>query len=189
MPYGSKADVWSLGCILYEISALKTPFDASTFSGLVIKITRGEFEPLSSSYSADLRGLVSKLLAVDPDDRPDINQVLKYKFLKPYIELVYKEFEINRRDRCKARVEEAKAAIQKMGLEKPDEGIEAHGESIGELIEAKKQALESKLGPEKLLLLYTSMKHSEVSQHEMTSDLKAEIEEILSLESFYYTNN
>ena len=38
-PYGYKSDVWSLGCILYELCTLKHAFNSSNLLGLVNKIT------------------------------------------------------------------------------------------------------------------------------------------------------
>merc|ERR1719436_797336 len=40
-PYSFASDIWALGCILYELVALRVPFDAQSLQALVQKITRG----------------------------------------------------------------------------------------------------------------------------------------------------
>lgn len=38
-PYGEKADVWALGCILYQMCMLKPPFYSDNMLSLVTKVS------------------------------------------------------------------------------------------------------------------------------------------------------
>ncbi|XP_065531910.1 serine/threonine-protein kinase Nek5 [Lathamus discolor] len=84
-PYNNKTDIWSLGCVLYELCALKHPFEGNSLHQLVLKICRGRFHPVSLNYSYDLRILISQLFKVSPRDRPSINSILRKPFLRKLV--------------------------------------------------------------------------------------------------------
>ncbi|XP_032856143.2 serine/threonine-protein kinase Nek5 isoform X2 [Tyto alba] len=84
-PYNNKTDIWSLGCVLYELCALKHPFEGNSLHQLVLKICRGHFHPVSPNYSYDLRLLISQLFKVSPRDRPSINSILRKPFLQKLV--------------------------------------------------------------------------------------------------------
>ena len=43
-PYDFKSDIWSLGCITYEMAALRPPFKAQNQLALALKIKEGQYE-------------------------------------------------------------------------------------------------------------------------------------------------
>lgn len=81
-PYNNKSDVWSLGCVLYELTTLKHAFEAGNMKLLIMKISRGSYNPPPPRYSADLRLLIASTLKRSPGDRPSINAILKKPLLQ-----------------------------------------------------------------------------------------------------------
>lgn len=80
-PYNSKTDIWSLGCILYELCALKKPYKASNINQLIVAIFNGSYEPLTKRYTENLRELVSDMLQQDPSKRPSAQMILQRPFI------------------------------------------------------------------------------------------------------------
>ncbi|KAG7667659.1 hypothetical protein Ndes2526B_g01957 [Nannochloris sp. 'desiccata'] len=83
-PYNKKSDVWAAGCVLYELCALKRPFQANSVSAVCVKILTGNAPPLPAACSANLVKLVELLLTKDPRKRPKINTVLEIPFVQKY---------------------------------------------------------------------------------------------------------
>lgn len=80
-PYNQKSDIWSLGCILYEMVTLRHAFDANSMKGLVLKILRGNYPQIPNTYSNDLKELISDMLIKDPVKRPSMRKILEKEFL------------------------------------------------------------------------------------------------------------
>ncbi|XP_039329254.1 serine/threonine-protein kinase Nek5 isoform X2 [Saimiri boliviensis] len=97
-PYNNKTDIWSLGCVLYELCTLKHPFEGSNLQQLVLKICQAHFAPISPRFSRGLHSLISQLFKISPQDRPSINSILKRPFLENLIpryltpEVIQEEF-------------------------------------------------------------------------------------------------
>ncbi|XP_073651232.1 serine/threonine-protein kinase Nek3 isoform X4 [Tursiops truncatus] len=76
MPYNNKSDIWSLGCILYELCTLKHPFQANSWKSLILKICQGSMSPLPSHYSYELQHLIKQMFKKNPSYRPSATTLL-----------------------------------------------------------------------------------------------------------------
>ena len=103
--YDMKSDIWSLGCVLYELAMLRSPFkeEGLKMFQLFEKIVRCDYKQLpavgenvstssdadakeetsdtsktSRGFSEDLRYLTSCMICREPGHRPDIWQTLRY---------------------------------------------------------------------------------------------------------------
>lgn len=69
-PYDSKCDIWSLGCVVYEMASLNPPFRASNLKQLFTKIQKGIYPNIPPFYSEDLKYIISQCLKVNSTQRP-----------------------------------------------------------------------------------------------------------------------
>jgi NIMA (never in mitosis gene a)-related kinase len=80
--YEHKSDIWSLGCLLYEMIAMKVPFAGSNLPALIRQITSAAPPNLKGNYSSDLKNLAFDLLNKRPQARPSIKEILTMPFVK-----------------------------------------------------------------------------------------------------------
>ncbi|XP_042594964.1 serine/threonine-protein kinase Nek3 isoform X3 [Cyprinus carpio] len=75
-PYNNKSDVWSLGCVLYELCTLQHPFQSRSWKSLILKVCRGVYAPLPSHFSYELHYLIKNMFKTNPKDRPSVHTIL-----------------------------------------------------------------------------------------------------------------
>lgn len=75
-PYSPVCDIWSLGCVLFELCNLQPPFQAKTHLLLQNKIKQGKIPEVSLNYSLQLRSIITNSITVDPNERPSTFELL-----------------------------------------------------------------------------------------------------------------
>ncbi|XP_069163626.1 serine/threonine-protein kinase SIK3 isoform X7 [Procambarus clarkii] len=77
---GPKADVWSLGVILFVLVCGYLPFDAKTLQTLRSIVVAGKFR-IPYFMSSDCDNLIRKMLQVDPEKRINIERIMQHRWI------------------------------------------------------------------------------------------------------------
>ncbi len=78
--YGKEVDIWSLGCICYQLFRGKYPFEAKTFEELVGKIDKGKYR-LPTNASREIISFLDKMLKYKGKDRLSAKELINEPFL------------------------------------------------------------------------------------------------------------
>ena len=116
--YGYKSDIWSLGCCVYEMCNLKHAFEGNTWNAVVVKVLKGQHNPVNNIYSRDLINLVEAMLNINSKSRPTVARILESKLIKPKVANYIMDFVGNYKkyDGDLEQVEILKEQAEKFGI-------------------------------------------------------------------------
>lgn len=76
-PYNYKVDVWGVGCLLYTLAQLETPFSGGNLVALGRAIVEDTPRPLPFAYSVQFLDFVNALMEKKPENRPNMQEALE----------------------------------------------------------------------------------------------------------------
>ena len=74
--YNEKSDIWSLGCIVYEMAQLRPPFQATNSLSLAMKIKEAKFDRIPKRYSEELWRVITWMLTLSTEQRASIDDLV-----------------------------------------------------------------------------------------------------------------
>ncbi|KAG7117464.1 serine/threonine-protein kinase HSL1 like [Verticillium longisporum] len=80
---GDRADVWSMGVILYAILAARLPFDDPDIRGLLARTKKGIYE-MPEFLSPEAKDLICRMLQVNPDIRISLKDMWRHPLIRKY---------------------------------------------------------------------------------------------------------
>uniref|UniRef100_A0A671NMC2 Serine/threonine-protein kinase PLK n=1 Tax=Sinocyclocheilus anshuiensis TaxID=1608454 RepID=A0A671NMC2_9TELE len=77
--HGCESDVWALGCVMYTMLLGRPPFETTNLKETYRCIREARYS-MPSSLSAQAKHLISSMLAKNPMDRPQLDDILRHDF-------------------------------------------------------------------------------------------------------------
>lgn len=79
-----------LGCTLYYLTMLELPYERPKFTSEIEQhqeaVCKGQYKALDPYYGAALNNLIEKLLSLDLEQRPTMEQILSMDFVRQFVE-------------------------------------------------------------------------------------------------------
>ena len=174
--YTLHSDIWSLGCIIYELCARRPPFNAKTHFELVQKIKAGRVDPLPSIYSVELQNVIKSCLKTNPLTRPDTATLLQL----PIVRLLRKEREVvefgkilkTREEKASEKTAELQSKI--VALDEEKEQMKSEVESVVR----REWEVKARLEIDRQIQLEMEKMHKKF-EHDVQSRVKLEVQKQL----------
>ncbi|XP_065180638.1 uncharacterized protein LOC135811339 [Sycon ciliatum] len=83
--YNSKSDIWSVGCVLYEMCALSVTFQAGNLLALMKKIVYEDAPTLPRTYSPDLCDIFNMMMEKDTAKRASALTLLRHRYIVKHV--------------------------------------------------------------------------------------------------------
>uniref|UniRef100_A0A3Q2VFH2 polo kinase n=1 Tax=Haplochromis burtoni TaxID=8153 RepID=A0A3Q2VFH2_HAPBU len=77
--HGCESDIWALGCVMYTMLLGRPPFETTNLKETYRCIREARYS-LPSSLSPQAKQLIASLLAKMPEDRPNLDHILRHDF-------------------------------------------------------------------------------------------------------------
>lgn len=83
--YDYRVDIWSLGVLLYELIHKEAPYKGRTVQEIIGSFKKGGVN-FNSTIDLQAKDLIQRILRLDPNERPSINQILNHPWVKQQID-------------------------------------------------------------------------------------------------------
>jgi serine/threonine-protein kinase HSL1 (negative regulator of Swe1 kinase) len=80
---GDKADIWSMGVILYAMLAACLPFDDPDLSAMMEEVKRGQYD-MPEFLSLEAKDLIRRILQINPDRRISMKEMWRHPLVQKF---------------------------------------------------------------------------------------------------------
>uniref|UniRef100_A0AAA9T2K0 Serine/threonine-protein kinase Nek2 n=2 Tax=Bos TaxID=9903 RepID=A0AAA9T2K0_BOVIN len=182
MSYNEKSDIWSLGCLLYELCALMPPFTAFNQKELAGKIREGKFRRIPYRYSDELNDIITRMLNLKDYHRPSVEEILE----NPLIANLVAEEQRRNPERRGRRIGEpeklqdsspvlSELKLKEIQLQEREAALKAREESLEQLFDLPSSVVKKKVhfsGESKENVIRGENSESQLTSKSKCKDLK-----------------